>query len=44
MMPEQAALVQKARDSLRAARLLRDDNLYDFTTAAQLMGPLSPAS
>ena len=29
-MPEQAALVQKARDSLRAARLLRGDNLYDF--------------
>jgi uncharacterized protein (UPF0332 family) len=30
MMPEQAALVRKARDSVRAARLLHNGNLYDF--------------
>lgn len=30
MMPQQEALVQKSRDSIRAARLLVNDGLYDF--------------
>jgi uncharacterized protein (UPF0332 family) len=30
MTPEQAALLNKARDSVRGAKLLADDGLYDF--------------
>ena len=34
MTPEQAALVRKARDSLRAARVLADqEHLYDFAVS-----------
>jgi uncharacterized protein (UPF0332 family) len=33
VIPEQTALVQKARDSLRAAKLLADDGLYDFAAS-----------
>jgi uncharacterized protein (UPF0332 family) len=30
MTPEQAALLNKAHDSVRGAKLLADDGLYDF--------------
>ncbi|MBI3328312.1 MAG: HEPN domain-containing protein [Nitrospinae bacterium] len=53
-MPEQEALFRKARDSLRGARLLAGDGLYDFAVsranysmfyvAERLMGPLPPPS
>lgn len=33
MTPEQAALFDKARDSLRAAQLLAEDGLYDFAAS-----------
>jgi uncharacterized protein (UPF0332 family) len=33
MMPEQGDLLQKAQDSLRAARLLAGDGLYDFAVS-----------
>jgi uncharacterized protein (UPF0332 family) len=33
MMPEQVALLQKAQDSLRGARLLAGDGLYDFAVS-----------
>ncbi len=33
MTPEQTALLQKAEDSLRAARLMVQDNLYDFAAS-----------
>ena len=33
MTPEQAALIRKARESLRAARLLAKDELYDFAAS-----------
>ena len=33
MTPEQAALLQKARDSVRGARLLADEGLYDFAAS-----------
>ena len=33
MTPEQAALIQKARDSLRGARLLAADGLNDFAAS-----------
>jgi len=33
MMTEQAALLQKARDSLRAARLLETESLHDFAVS-----------
>jgi uncharacterized protein len=33
MIPEQAALLKKARDSLRAAKLLAGDGLYDFAAS-----------
>ena len=33
MMPEQGALLQKARDSLRGPRLLAGDGLYDFAVS-----------
>lgn len=33
MIPEQAALLRKAQDSLRAARLLADQQLYDFAVS-----------
>jgi uncharacterized protein (UPF0332 family) len=33
MIPEQAALLKKARDSLRGAKLLAEDGLYDFAAS-----------
>jgi uncharacterized protein (UPF0332 family) len=33
MTPEQAALLKKARDSLRAARLLSEQRFYDFAAS-----------
>lgn len=33
MTPEQAALLKKARDSLRGAKLLAGDELYDFAAS-----------
>ena len=33
MTPEQKALLQKAQDSLRGARLLADEELYDFSVS-----------
>lgn len=33
MTPEQQQLIDKARDSLRAARLLADERLYDFAVS-----------
>jgi len=33
MIPEQAALLKKACDSLRAAKLLAGDGLYDFAAS-----------
>ncbi len=33
MTPEQAALLQKARDSLKAARLLSEQRFYDFAAS-----------
>jgi len=33
MIPEQAALLRKARDSLRGATLLAGDGLYDFAAS-----------
>jgi uncharacterized protein (UPF0332 family) len=33
MIPEQAALLKKARDSLRGAKLLAEDTLYDFAAS-----------
>ncbi len=33
MRPEQAALLRKAQDSLRGARLLADQGLYDFAVS-----------
>ncbi len=33
MIPEQAALLRKARYSLRGARLMADDGLYDFAVS-----------
>ena len=33
MTPEQAALIKKAEESLRAARLLAKDDLYDFAVS-----------
>lgn len=33
MTPEQAALIAKARDSLRAAKLLCDNGLHDFAAS-----------
>jgi uncharacterized protein (UPF0332 family) len=33
MIPEQAALLKKARDSLRGAKLLAGDGLYDFAAS-----------
>src|SRR2546425_9345635 len=33
MTPEQEALLSKARDSVRAARLLADAGLYDFAVS-----------
>ena len=33
MMPEQGALLQKAEDSLRGARLLAGNGLYDFAVS-----------
>lgn len=33
MMPEQGALLQKAQDSLRGARLMAGDGLYDFAVS-----------
>jgi uncharacterized protein (UPF0332 family) len=33
MTPEQAALLKKARDSLRGAKLLAEDELYDFAAS-----------
>lgn len=33
MTPEQAALIKKAQESLRAARLLAKDELYDFAAS-----------
>ena len=34
MTPEQSVLLSKAHDSVRAAKLLSDAGLYDFTTPA----------
>ena len=33
MIPEQGALLRKARDSLRGATLLAGDGLYDFAAS-----------
>jgi uncharacterized protein (UPF0332 family) len=33
MIPEQAALLKKARDSLQGAKLLAEDRLYDFAAS-----------
>jgi uncharacterized protein (UPF0332 family) len=33
MIPEQVALLKKARDSLRGAKLLAEDGLYDFAAS-----------
>ena len=33
MTGEQSALIKKAKESLRAARLLAEDNLYDFAAS-----------
>lgn len=33
MTSEQSALLQKAKDSLRAAQLLADQDLYDFAVS-----------
>ena len=44
MMPEQGALLSKAYDSVRAAKLLSDAGLYDFAVSRAYYGHCSADS